>query len=75
VYVSYYDIGVLPETKGGVGIVWRAVEVSDSKAASDVGHGGQRHVTSPHYPSLNGSLTGAITKSDQAIVLVQTGNK
>lgn len=66
---------VVPKTEGGVGEVWRAVEVSDSETASDVVHGGQRHVTSIHYPSLNGALTGAITKSHQTIVVVQTGGE
>ncbi len=41
-------IKVLPKAKGGVGEVWRAVKVSDSKTASDVVHGGQRHVASLH---------------------------
>lgn len=67
--------GVVPKTKGGVSEVRRAVKVSDSKTASDVVHGGQRHVTSLHYPPLNGSLTGAIAKSHQAIVVIQTGRK
>lgn len=64
---------VIPKTKGGVGEVWRAVEVSDSKAAADVIHGGHRHVPSLHEPSLNGALIGAITKSNQAIIVIQTG--
>lgn len=64
---------VVPKTKGGVGEVWRAVKVSDSKAAADVIHGGHRHVPSLHEPSLNGALVGAITKSNQAIIVIQTG--
>lgn len=65
----------VPKTKGGVGEVWWAVKGSDSKAAPDVVHGGQRHVTPLHHPSLNETLIGAITKSHQAIVIIQTGRR
>lgn len=65
----------MPKTEGGVGEVWRAVKVPDSKAASDVIHGGQRHVPSPHQSSLNRALIGAVTKSHQAVVVVQTSIK
>ena len=64
--------GIIPETEGGVGEIRRAVEVSDSKAASDVTHGGQRHVALLHDPSLDEALAGAITQSHQAIVVIQT---
>lgn len=64
---------IVPETKGGVGEIWRAVKVSDSKAAPDVVHGGQRRVASRHDPSLNRALIGTIAKSHQAIVVIQTG--
>lgn len=63
---------VIPETKGGVGEIWRAVKVSDSKAAPDVVHGGHRRVASRHDPSLNRALIGTIAKSHQAIVVIQT---
>lgn len=65
---------VIPETKGGVSEIGRAVKVSDSKAAPDVIHGGQRRVASCHDPSLNRALIGTIAKSHQAIVVIQTGS-
>ena len=65
----------VPKTKGRVSEVGRAVKVPDSKTASDVIHGGQRRVSSLHYPSLNETLTGTIAKSHQAIVVIQTGKK
>lgn len=61
----------ISKTKGGVGEVWWAVEVSDPETAPDIIHGGQRHVSSPHYPSLNGPLVGAVTESHQTIVVIQ----
>ena len=63
---------IIPKTKRRVGEIGRAVIVPDSKTASDIVHGGQRHVTLPHYPSLNETLTGAIAKSHKAIVVIQT---
>lgn len=66
---------VVPKTKGGVGEVWWAVKISDSKTASDVVHGRHSPVTFLHYPSLNYTLIGAITESHQAIVVIQTGGR
>lgn len=66
---------VLPEAEGRVGEVGRAVKVPDSKAASNVRHGGQRHVASCHHTPLNQTLVGAIAKSHQAIVFIQTGRE
>lgn len=66
---------VVPETKGRVGEVWRAVEVSDTETAPDISHGGQGRVTSLHDPSLNRALTSTVAKSHQAIVFVQTGGE
>lgn len=68
----HFKLLLVPETKGRVGEIGRAVKVPDSKTASDIIHGRQRHVTPLHYPPLNETLTGAITKSYQAIVVIQT---
>lgn len=42
-----------PEAKGGVGEEWRAVKVSDSKAAPDIAHVGQRDVLGLHDAPLD----------------------
>lgn len=65
-------IQCLPEAEGGVGEVRRAVKVSDSQAAADVGHGGQGGVLPLHDPPLDGALVGAVAEGHQSVVVVQT---
>lgn len=62
-----------PETKGGVGEIRGAVKVSDSKAAPDITHVGQRDVLGLHDAPLDDALIGAVTESHQTVVVIQTG--
>lgn len=63
-----------PEAKGGVGEEWRAVKVSDSKAAPDIAHVGQRDVLGLHDAPLDEALIGAVTESHQTVVVIQAGS-
>lgn len=63
----------LPEAKGGVGEVRRAVKVSQVETAPDIVHGGQTHISSLHYAPPDDALVAAVTESHQAIIVIQAG--
>lgn len=66
---------IIPETEGRVGKKRGSVKFSDSKAAPDIIHGRQRHVSLLHNPSLNETLAGAVTQSHQAVVVIKAEDK
>lgn len=66
---------VLPKAKRRVGEIWRTVKVSEPQTASDVVHAGQSAVGSLHDASLNETLIGAVAKSHQTVVIIQTEKK